>query len=422
MIRMRIAVFGLGYVGLTTAACLAEVGHNIIGFDVNEEKVAKINCGISPIVEPGLQQLLENALRRKSLRAHHQIDGEAFDIALVCVGTPSASDGSHNMTSIVEVSRQLANFHARHDNLTLTVVYRSTFRPGTMDELILPIFQRTLDTRALQSVELFYNPEFMRESSAISDYFNPPKIVIGSGPGQRSRALDAIYAGIAAPLFYTTYREAELIKLVDNSWHALKVAYANEIGRICLHLGVSATKIHDMFISDTKLNLSQAYLRPGGAFGGSCLPKDLRAIQYIARDSGANTVLLDSVERSNDAHKHFLFRYCVGDLSPPASILLVGLAFKAGTDDLRESPAVDLARKLLNSGFKLLIFDRTTDASKLIGQNLGYAAIHLPTLDDLLVSEHEARNTMFDLVIDSTGGAEQLGLMTKRIVKISALP
>jgi GDP-mannose 6-dehydrogenase len=290
-----------------------------------------------------------------------------------------------------------------------------------MDELILPIFKGALDARALEAVELFYNPEFMRESSAISDYFNPPKIIIGSASGQRSKALDALYAGIAAPQFYTTYREAELIKLVDNSWHALKVAYANEVGRICFHLGISAAKIYELFISDTKLNLSPAYLRPGGAFGGSCLPKDLRAIQHIARDVGANTALLDSVERSNDAHKHFLFRHCIADLSPPASILLVGLAFKAGTDDLRESPAVDLARKLLNSGFKLSILDRTIDANKLIGQNLGYAAIHLPTLGDLLVSEQAARNTMFDLVIDSTGGAEQLGLLSRRIVKISAL-
>jgi GDP-mannose 6-dehydrogenase len=231
-----------------------------------------------------------------------------------------------------------------------------------------------------------------------------------------------LYANIDAAVFYTTYREAELAKLVDNSWHALKVAFANEIGRICVGLGVSVQTIHQIFVSDTKLNISSAYLRPGGAFGGSCLPKDLRALQHISVDAGANTAVIDSVIRSNDAHKHFLFQHCLGDLLPPAKVLLVGLAFKAGTDDLRESPAVDMARKLLSAGFDLSIYDPMINASKLVGQNLGYAVVHLPNLSALLVSEAAARTINYDLVIDTVGSAHHLNLTTRRLVKIDALP
>jgi GDP-mannose 6-dehydrogenase len=420
---MRIAVFGLGYVGLTTAVCLARSGHHVIGIDINGEKVAKANRAISPIVEPGLEDMLRWAIEAERFRAYHSIDGQetSYDIVIVCVGTPSSADGSHSMDAVIGVTRQIATLIAEEPAHDPTVVYRSTFRPGTMDELILPIFRSILGIRRIAAVDLFYNPEFMRESNAINDYFNPPKIVIGSHEGKQSPALNSLYAGFAATAFYTTYREAELTKLVDNSWHALKVAYANEIGRICIHLGVSARIIHEIFVSDTKLNISASYLRPGGAFGGSCLPKDLRALQHVSADLGANTAVIDAVNRSNDAHKHFLFQHCIGDLSPPARVLLIGLAFKAGTDDLRESPAVDLARKMLTAGFELSVYDPTIDATNLVGQNLGYAVVHLPNLAGLLVSEATSQATEYDLVIDTAGNAGHLKLTARRIVSIDAL-
>jgi GDP-mannose 6-dehydrogenase len=200
------------------------------------------------------------------------------------------------------------------------------------------------------------------------------------------------------------------------------VAYANEVGRICVRLGVSARSIHEIFISDTKLNVSPSYLRPGGAFGGSCLPKDLRALQHISTDLGANTAVIDSVSKSNEAHKHFLFQYCVGNLSPPARVLLVGLAFKPGTDDLRDSPAVDLARQLLRAGFDLSVHDPTIGTTKLFGQNLSYAVVYLPNFAELLVSESTAHVNKYDLVIDTVGNADHLKLTARRIVRIDTLP
>jgi GDP-mannose 6-dehydrogenase len=421
---MRIAVFGLGYVGLTTAVCLASSGHHVTGVDINSEKVDKANRAISPIVEPDLQHMLEFAVKAKRFRAYQSLDGKRmeFDIVMVCVGTPSGPDGSYNMTSVIEVTRQIINLIADEPDLKPTIVYRSTFQPGTMDELISPIFRNILSVQQSDRVELLYNPEFMRETTAIHDYFNPPKIIVGSPDGKQSAAVHSLYTNFTAPVFYTSYRVAELTKLVDNSWHALKVAYANEVGRICIHLGVSARSIHDIFVSDTKLNISPCYLRPGGAFGGSCLPKDLRALQHISAGLGANTAVIDSVIRSNDAHKHFLIQYCVGNLSPPARVLLVGLAFKAGTDDLRDSPSVDLARKLLSAGFEVSIHDPTIDLARLIGQNLNHAVVHLPNLARLLVSESTTQASNYDLVIDTVGNADQLKLNAQRIVKIDTMP
>ena len=421
--QMRIAVLGLGYVGLTAAVCLAHAGHIVHGIDVNHDKVEQVNRAIPPIVEPGLQDLLEKSVETGRLLAIPSLNAEMFnyDVIFICVGTPMGPDGSHNMTAVIEVTRQVAAILARQPSMSPTVVYRSTVPPGTMDDLIVPLFRGLLGEQALRKIELLYHPEFMRESTAINDYFDPPKIIIGSRTGEPTK-IDDLYATFSAPFFHTSYREAELLKLVDNSWHALKVAYANEIGRICFYLGISAKKIHEMFIADTKLNISPRYLMPGGAFGGSCLPKDLRALQYLASDIGANTSIIDAVARSNDVHKHFLFQYCSQKHSPPAHVLLLGLAFKSQTDDLRESPGVDLARKLLNAGFRLSVYDPTVDEAKLIGQNLGYAAVHLPKLSSILISECQLKHKHFDLVIDAIGIADQLDLSASRIVNIDALP
>jgi GDP-mannose 6-dehydrogenase len=411
---MRVAVLGLGYVGFTAACCIASQGHVIVGVDINQSKLRDLRAGVAPITEPGVDELLLEARGKGVFEVTSEIGPwlAECDIALVCVGTPSGPDGAHDMRHIIEVSHQIAAAlnQCTEKPKPLTVVYRSTIRPGSVEELIAPIFRAHLGDDRMQAVELVYNPEFLREASAVEDYFHPPKIVIGTADGRPSKNMDALYAGIDAPVFYTRYREAEITKFVDNSWHAVKVAFANEIGRVCLQLGISARKMHEIFVSDTKLNVSPYYLRPGGAFGGSCLPKDVRALQYISADCGANTPLIDSLLRSNEAHKFRLFQRAVEGLQPGASILLAGISFKAGTDDLRESPNVDLARALLREGYQVSIFDPSVNATKLVGANLGYAFANLPTLERLLVTKEQAEAMRFDRVVASNATVRTLAL------------
>lgn len=419
---MKIAIFGLGYVGTTAAACLAHVGFEVIGVDTNEEKVAKINAGKSPIAEPGLDDLISRAIGNKLLKATADLGAEmdSVSVAIVCVGTPSAPDGSHNLGFIAEVSRQIASLITPDRKEPLTVVFRSTVRPGTMNDLVLPIFEQAIGENS-GAFEIVYNPEFLRESVAIEDYFNPPKVVIGTRDGKRCKNLDHIYADIKSPVFYTKYREAEMTKFVDNTFHALKISFANEIGRVCRQLDIDAGKVHEIFVSDTKLNISPLYLRPGGAFGGSCLPKDVRALQQISADVGAHTHLIDSLLRTNEAHKHFLFELCVRELSARAKVLLMGLAFKANSDDLRESPNIDLARKLLHRKVDLSIFDPYVEPARLLGQNLGYAYANLPQIRKLLISREKMESTSYDLVVDTRNCAGQYRVQAARILDLSRL-
>ncbi len=418
---MKIAVLGLGYVGMTAAACLARQGHEVVGIDISDEKVAIVNAGGSPIREPGLEELVRQGLASNLISASTEIRGlDGCDAAIVCVGTPSAADGSHNMAYIADVSRQIAAAIDPGRPTPLTIIYRSTIRPGTIEELIDPIFVDRLGAGSA-AYELVYNPEFLREATAIKDFFAPPKIVVGTKDGRPSATMEAMNAGIDAPVFNVPFREAELTKFVDNTFHAVKVSFANEIGRICNLLGISAKTISEIFLSDTKLNISPYYLRPGGAFGGSCLPKDVRALQYMASDLGASTHLVDSLIRSNEAHKHFLFEHCTRNVADGASVLMLGVAFKSNSDDLRESPNIDLARKLLGAGYQLSIYDPEVKPAGLLGQNLGYAFANIPALRDLLVGEEEVHAARYDLVIDTRGNAGDLDLQAKDIININAL-
>ena len=421
---MNITIFGLGYVGFTAACCIASEGHSVTGIDVSEKKVQAILAGKAPIVEPGVEEMLQDGLAKGLISADTEIGAhlDDCDLAIVCVGTPSAADGSHNMGYIADVSRQIAAAIKPGRKKVLTVAYRSTIRPGTIEELIRPIFDIALGDKGAQ-VELVYNPEFLRESSAVKDYFEPPKIVVGTHDAKPNAAMETLNANIEAPVFQVGYREAEFTKFVDNTWHAVKVAYANEIGRVCLQLGISAAQVHQIFVSDTKLNISPYYTRPGGAFGGSCLPKDVRALQYISGDAGAGTPLVDSLLRSNEAHKHRLFEHAVDGLAPGSKVLLAGLAFKAGTDDLRESPNVDLARKILGAGFDLDIYDPGIDATKLVGANLGYAYSQLPTLERILVTKSTAEAGTYTRVIAANATVKDLDLPKGiEIRDINALP
>jgi GDP-mannose 6-dehydrogenase len=291
-----------------------------------------------------------------------------------------------------------------------------------MEELVMPIFAAALGVRADELIEIAYNPEFLREGSAIWDFNNPPKIVIGTRNGQPNAAMEALNEGLDAPVFRTGFREAEFTKFVDNSWHAIKVAFANEIGRLCYQQGISARQIHEIFVADTKLNISPYYMRPGGAFGGSCLPKDVRALQFISADVGGGTHLLDSVIRSNEAHKHFQYSVATDGLAPGARVLMVGLAFKAGTDDLRESPHIDLARKLLRAGYQLSIYDPNVDATALVGQNLGYMYSQLPRLKSLLVGREAVDAGGFDRVLLCNNVEKTLELPADRTVDLGRIP
>ncbi|MGO4852938.1 nucleotide sugar dehydrogenase [Phaeovulum sp. W22_SRMD_FR3] len=411
-------MFGLGYGGFTAACCIASEGHSVVGADASDVKIADIARGVAPFEEPGLQELMKTALDANLLSATKSVS-EALvgtDLAIVCVGTPSGPNGAHDMRYIADVTRQIAQALLEMPGTSLTVSYRSTMRPGTIARLISPIFRSIVGADWESRVDLVYNPEFLREATAIADYFNPPKIVIGTRTGEPSAVMDKLHENIEASVFYTGFEEAELTKFVDNSWHAVKVAFANEVGRVCEKLGISATKVHEILVSDTKLNISSYYTRPGGAFGGSCLPKDVRALNFIASDVNAQTHLLDSLLRSNEAHKNHQFENALKRLpAGGGKVLMAGLAFKADTDDLRESPNVDLARKFLEAGYELRVFDPKLEPARLRGQNLGYVYSALPTIDELLIDKAEAEAGDWDLVVVNNATGKLLDLTNRAV-------
>ena len=383
---MRIGVYGLGYVGLTGAICLASEGHDLVGVDVSDDKVRKIASGASPIREPGLDAMLADALAAGRLRCTTDPfePTRTCDLAIVCVGTPSAPDGSHNMRDIAEVTRQIASgLREAGRKERFTVVYRSTIRPGSIDGLILPIFESALGG-ALDVVEVVYNPEFLREATAVKDFFHPPKVVVGTADGKPSERVEEMNRNLDAPAFTVGYREAEFTKFVDNSFHALKVAYANEIGRVCVNLGIDAKVVHQIFVSDTKLNISPYYLRPGGPFGGSCLPKDIRSFLAIAGHAGVPVPFLSQVLPSNATVVERT--YAAIARHGRQRVSLFGLSFKPGTDDLRESPFVVLAERLIGRGYDVRIFDRSVRVASLLGANRSYIEREIPHLDRLMTA------------------------------------
>lgn len=396
--RMNLSIFGLGYVGAVLAACFAKAGHRVIGVDPEKTKVDLINSGRSPIVEAEVEELIQEAVASGALRAT-QSAAEAVaasDISLLCVGTPSLPSGELDLRYVrrvaAEIGEALRDKASRH-----LVVTRSTVLPGTVEQVIAPAIEEASGKRAGTGFGIAMNPEFMRESSAVRDFYAPPKTVIGCATREDSEAVAALYAGLPGPVIHTSVRVAEMVKYADNVWHAAKVTFANEVGLIAKSLGVDGHEVMRIFCQDTKLNLSPAYLRPGFAFGGSCLPKDLRAITWAARNREVDVPMLGSLAVSNDSQIRNAIRAVLADGRKRVAIL--GFAFKGGTDDLRESPMVTVIETLLGKGFDLRLYDPFVNTACLVGSNRRYIEQHIPHLAKLMVDSAEAAVASADLVI-----------------------
>lgn len=382
---MRISVFGIGYVGAVTSACLCDSGHQVIAVDKDSVKVQCLQEGLSPIIEKDLPEFIEKYTKDGSLKATEDIKEaiEQSDISLICVGTPSRKDGSLDLGYVETVCQEIGESIKDKDSFH-TVVLRSTMVPGSALKTCLPILEKASGKKAGIDFGFGNNPEFLRESTAIFDYNNPPKIVVGANDEKSAEIIMSLYEGIEAPRIITTVDVAEGVKYADNAWHAMKVGFANEIGNILSDCGVDSHKVMDIFCQDTKLNISKAYLKPGFAFGGSCLPKDVRAIQAKGKEIGLETPIFDSLMIANDNQvKRALEKI---KSSGKNSIVMLGLSFKAGTDDLRESPLVTLADQLLKSGYTLKIFDPNVfEAKNKKGANQKYITEAIPHISECLV-------------------------------------
>lgn len=398
---MRISVFGLGYVGCVSAACLAADGHEVVGIDTNSSKVAMLNDGISPIVEPGLPDLISNGHSTGRLRASADAQGavHASDMSFVCIQTPSAANGSLDLHFIARVAQEIGAA-LRGQNAFHVVVFRSTMLPATMETLVLPLLEQHSGLKAGVDFGLAYQPEFLREGSAIADYRDPPRTVIGASDPRSTELLASLYTGLGAPMVRCNLRTAELVKYVDNAFHALKVAFSNEIGTICRAVDVNSQEVMRIFCLDTKLNLSPTYLKPGYAFGGSCLPKDLRALTYLARMRDVQAPILDAALTSNAIHKQRAFALITAQGKKRVGVL--GLSFKDGTDDLRESPSVELVEQLVGKGYKVCIYDPNVALTQLMGANKAYIDRELPHIASLMVDDLGTLLLQSDVVVAAT--------------------
>ncbi|MGC1275478.1 MAG: nucleotide sugar dehydrogenase [Planctomycetaceae bacterium] len=403
----RVAVFGMGYVGCVTAACLGRDGHRVVGVDIDADKVAAVNAGRSPVAEPGLAELLREQVVADRLTATTSVANAVSrtEIGLVAVGTPSSPDGGIDLRAIENVAGEIGR-NLRGTDRRYTVVVRSTLLPGLLDERFLPVLEAALGEKVGDRVRLCNNPEFLRETTAIRDYDRPPFVVVGSSEPAWANDVFALYEGIDAPRLTTDARTAAMVKYACNAFHAMKVVFANEIGALARALGADGREVMRIACCDTHLNISPAYLRPGFAFGGSCLPKDVRALTRFAQREAINVDLLDAVLPSNQAHIDRAFR-AIRETNH-RKIGLVGLSFKADTDDLRESPQVILAETLLGRGFDLRIYDPSVRVGGLVGRNLAYIDHRLPHLAALLVEDPGELYAHAELLVLGTDVAEKI--------------
>jgi GDP-mannose 6-dehydrogenase len=384
---MNISIFGLGYVGCVSLACLAENGHSVIGVDVMAYKNDLINSGKATIIEKDIDVLIENNWKagRISSTQDFQEAVKKTEISIICVGTPSDINGHLNLNAIYETAAQIGKALRNKDDFHIAVI-RSTVLPGT-NEKVGQIIAENSGKERNKKFAIISNPEFLREGSAVKDYYNPPLTVIGTDNDYASKQMVKMYQGINAPIEETSIDIAELIKYVNNSFHALKVSFANEVGNVCKKMNIDSHRLMNLFCMDDKLNLSPYYLRPGFAFGGSCLPKDLKAFNTMAHDFYLETPVLSSILESNQNQKNQGLKLVLEQNTKKIGIL--GLSFKKGTDDLRYSPVVELAENLLGKGCSIIIYDKNVNVSKLSGTNKVYIDKHIPHLSDLITDDLE---------------------------------
>lgn len=380
---MRVSVFGLGYVGAVTSACFAKEGHSVIGVDVDPYKLRLIQEGRAPIVEANLEPFLQEGVRSGHLRVTDSTEAAVHesDISLICVGTPSKENGDLTTTYLERVAEQIGQALRTKVGYHIVVV-RSTVLPGTTEEIVLPILEEASGKRVNEGFGLGVNPEFLREGTAIADFYDPPFTIVGAHRPQDAETIAQLYEGVKAQLFLTSIRTAEIIKYACNAFHAVKITFANEIGMLCKAEGVDSHEAMRIFCADTKLNISARYLTPGFAFGGSCLPKDLRALTYRARSNDVALPMLESVLPSNRLQIEQAVKLVVRQRK--RRIGLFGLSFKPGTDDLRESPLVELAEQLIGKGYKLLIHDPNVCYAALHGSNKAYIEREIPHIREIL--------------------------------------
>ncbi|MDX2031937.1 MAG: UDP-glucose/GDP-mannose dehydrogenase family protein [Blastocatellia bacterium] len=380
---MKLSIFGLGYVGCVSAACFADAGHDVIGVDVNPLKVEIINKGLSPVVEPGVQEMIAGAVQKQHLRATTDVAGAVAetDISLVCVGTPSNQNGSLDLSYIKRVCQEIGAALGAKTGYHIIVI-RSTMLPGTIATTVIPTLEVYSGKRAGRDFGVAINPEFLREGASIHDFNHPPFTLIGADDEDAAGPLRRLYANIDAEVLCVRIKEAEMVKYACNTFHALKVTFANEIGMIAKSVGVDSHRVMEVFCHDTKLNLSPYYLKPGFAFGGSCLPKDLRALSHKAKEMDVNIPMLNSILASN---QHQIERALEMVLrTGKKKIGVLGLSFKPNTDDLRESPLVTLVERMIGKGLKLEIYDREVELARLFGANKEFIENEIPHISSLM--------------------------------------
>ena len=402
---MNVSVFGLGYVGSVSAASFAADGHTVIGVDVNPDKVTSLNEGRSPIVENGLDELIRQTAADGRLRATTSTAEaiEATDLSLICVGTPSRRNGSLDLTFLERVAEQIGDGLRTKDAYHVVVV-RSTVLPGTTHDVVIPALERTSGKKYGAGFGVAVNPEFLREGTALHDFRHPPLTLVGHNYSSDAEPTQALYAKVDADLVNTSIRTAEMIKYASNTWHALKVCFANEVGNLCKRLEIDSHEVMDIFCRDEKLNLSSYYMKPGFAFGGSCLPKDVRAMQYRAKEVDLEMPVIQSILGSNQRQIQHAIDMVVE--TGKKRVGLLGFSFKAGTDDLRESPIVILAEALLGKGYSLCIYDKNVSIARLVGANREYINTQIPHLSSLLCDTVHEVLEKSDVIVVGNGSPE----------------
>jgi GDP-mannose 6-dehydrogenase len=402
---MNISVFGLGYVGTVSAGCLAGQGHTVIGVDLNKTKVDMINQGIAPIIEKDIDAIVSDVVERGFLRAtvdpHDAVRNS--DLSFICVGTPSQSNGNLDLSHVRNVSEQIGA--ALRDKRTHHVIAgRSTMLPGSMRNVVFGALERYSGKKAGVDFSVCYHPEFLREGTAVHDYHNPPKTVIGEHDSKAGDMLLGLYEKMNAPVMRTSIETAEIVKYTDNTWHALKVTFANEIGNLCKAVGIDGYEVMEIFCRDTKLNLSPCYMKPGFAFGGSCLPKDVRALAYKAKSLDLELPVLNAILPSNRRQIEKGIRMIINKGKQRIGVL--GFSFKAGTDDLRESPMIDVIEALLGKGYELKLYDRNVKLAALMGANQDYILNRISHISRLMTESIDEVIDFADTIVIGNNAPE----------------